>query len=100
MQSLIFYFKNPKVVGNIVLYRYCRWMPDKWYLKLKYRMWMGKRLDLKNPKAFSEKLQWLKLYDRRPEYIKMVDKVKVKDYVSSILGDEYIIPTFGIIQMK
>lgn len=57
---------------------------------------MGKKLNLDSPKTYSEKLQWLKLYDRRPEYTLMVDKVKVKEYVASVLGNEYIIPTLGI----
>ena len=96
MQSISFYLNHPKTVGNIILYRFCRWMPDKWYLKLKFRLWMGKKLDLKNPRTFSEKLQWLKLYDRRPEYTFMVDKVKVKEYVASLIGDKYIIPTLGV----
>lgn len=56
---------------------------------------MKQKLDLHNPKTFSEKLQWLKLYDRRPEYTIMVDKYTVKDYVSSIVGREYVIPTLG-----
>lgn len=57
---------------------------------------MGYRLNLKTPKTFSEKLQWLKLYDRNPEYTKMVDKYAVKEYVAGIIGDEYIIPTLGV----
>ncbi len=96
MQSLSFYIKHPKTVANIVLNYYCGWMPDKMFLKLKFRLWMGKRLNLKNPQTYSEKLQWLKLYNRMPEYTIMVDKVKVKDYVSSVIGDEYIIPTLGV----
>lgn len=96
MQSISFYFKNPQTVGNILLYYFCRWMPDKMYLKLKYRLWMGEKLNLTNPHTFSEKLQWLKLYNRKPEYTIMVDKVKVKDYVASVIGDKYIIPTLGV----
>ncbi len=57
---------------------------------------MGKKLNLKNPKTFNEKLQWLKLYDRRPEYTKMVDKYEAKEYVASIISEEYIIPTLGV----
>lgn len=72
------------------------WMPDKLYLKLCYKCKLGKNLNLKNPQSFNEKLQWLKLYDRRPEYIAMVDKYAVKDYVASIIGAEYIIPTLGV----
>jgi hypothetical protein len=57
---------------------------------------MHKRLNLKNPRAFSEKLQWLKLYNRKPEYTMMVDKYAVKEYVASIIGSEYVIPTLGV----
>lgn len=69
---------------------------DAIYLKVRFRLLMGKKLNLKNPKTFSEKLQWLKLYDRRPEYTTMVDKYAVKDYVAGIIGSEYIIPTLGV----
>lgn len=72
------------------------WMSDEQYLKIAYRIKMGKRLDLENPQTFSEKLQWLKLYDRRPEYTMMVDKYEVKEYVASIIGEEFIIPTLGV----
>ena len=98
MQPISFYFNHPKIVGNIILYRFCRWMPDKLYLQIKYRMWMGRRLNLKQPKTFCEKLQWLKLYDRRPEYTMLVDKIKVKEYVRSVLGEKYVIPTLGVWQ--
>ena len=69
---------------------------DKVYIKVRYRLLMGKRLDLKSPQTFSEKLQWLKLYDRNPLYTTMVDKYAVKDYVANIIGDEFIIPTLGV----
>ncbi len=71
-------------------------MPDKMYLQCLYKNSMGKELDLKNPKTFCEKLQWLKLYDRKPIYTTMVDKVTAKDYVASIIGEKYIIPTIGV----
>ncbi len=66
------------------------------YLKARFRLEMGYRLDLKNPKTFSEKLQWLKLYNRRPEYTTMVDKYAVKDYVAKKIGSEFVIPTLGV----
>ena len=68
---------------------------DKFFLKAFFWLVMGKRLDLVHPKSFSEKLQWLKLYHKRPEYTKMVDKIEAKKYVASIIGDEYIIPTIA-----
>ena len=73
-----------------------RFVPDKWYVKLEYRCLMGKRLDLKHPKTFNEKLQWLKIYDRRPEYTTMVDKYAVKQYVADRIGEQYVIPTLGV----
>lgn len=57
---------------------------------------MGKKLNLDNPKTFNEKLQWLKLYNRKPEYTTMVDKVEVKDYIAKTIGEEYVIPTLGV----
>lgn len=72
------------------------WMPDKLYLQIEFRLRMGRKLDLANPQTFNEKLQWLKLYDRRPEYIKMVDKHEAKIYVAERLSEQYIIPTLGV----
>lgn len=71
-------------------------IPDKLYLKMQYRLIMGKDLNLTNPKTFNEKLQWLKLYDRKPQYTKMVDKYEVKKYISDTIGEEYVIPTLGV----
>ncbi|WP_022769797.1 ATP-grasp fold amidoligase family protein [Butyrivibrio sp. NC2007] len=72
-----------------------RFIPDGPYLKIKYYYKMRKRLNLSNPTTFNEKIQWLKLHDRQNRYVTCVDKVKVKDYVSGIIGEKYIIPTLG-----
>ncbi len=72
------------------------WLDDKSYIKLKYRLMVKSKLNLENPLTFNEKLQWLKLYDRKPEYTKMVDKYEAKKYVANIIGKKYIIPTLGI----
>lgn len=71
-------------------------LDDETYLKRKYKACMGKELNLTNPQTFNEKLQWLKLHDRKPEYTTMVDKYAVKKYVADIIGEEYIIPTLGV----
>lgn len=71
-------------------------IPDKLYLSLRYRCIMGSWINWKNPQTFTEKLQWLKLYNRKPEYTKMVDKYAVKEYVAKKIGEEYIIPTLGV----
>ena len=69
---------------------------DEEYLKRMFKCSMKKELNLDNPQTFNEKLQWLKLYDRKPEYTTMVDKYAVKKYVADIIGEEYIIPTLGV----
>ena len=71
-------------------------MDDEKFLKKMYRIRMNKNLDLENPKTYNEKLQWLKLYDRKDIYTKMVDKYESKKIVSQIIGEEYIIPTLGV----
>lgn len=71
-------------------------MGDERYLRLKYRVNMGKKLNLNNPQTYNEKLQWLKLYDRKDIYTTMVDKYAVKDYVAKIIGEDYMIPTLGV----
>ena len=69
---------------------------DEKYLKKRYKYAFKKELDLDNPKTFEAKLQWLKLYDRKPEYTDLVDKLKVKDFVAKTIGEEYVIPTIGV----
>ena len=75
---------------------YLNWMPDKTYLKIKYRLKIGKKLNLKNPKTFNEKLQWLKLNDRKPIYTKLVDKYEVRKYIQEKIGEEYLIPLIDV----
>lgn len=72
------------------------YVPDRLAVSIKYRNHFLKKLDLKDPRTFNEKLQWLKLYDRRPEYTRMVDKHLAKEYVADLIGQEYIIPTLGV----
>ena len=57
---------------------------------------MKKKLDLEKPQTYNEKLQWLKLNDRKNGYTKMVDKYEAKKYVASVIGEQYIIPTLGV----
>ena len=76
---------------------FCRlFRDDEKYVRRLYKAVMGRELDLDAPKTFTEKLQWIKLYDRRPEYTIMTDKYLAKIYVSKIIGEQYIIPTLGV----
>lgn len=69
---------------------------DKNYVRAMYFIRHKRILNLRNPRKFSEKLQWLKLYDRNPLYVSMVDKFDVKSYVKSRIGEKYVIPTYGL----
>lgn len=68
--------------------------PEKYIFRM-FRKRMGCELNLDNPKTFSEKLQWMKLYDHNPLYTQLVDKYEVKQYVKDKIGEQYIIPTLG-----
>ena len=87
---------HPSRLALFLLRKTARLWPDKLFLQLKFRLEMGQKLDLDKPKTFNEKLQWLKLYNRKPEYTTMVDKYAVKEYVANIIGKEHIIPTLGL----
>lgn len=71
-------------------------LSDKKFLDICFDYYMNKKIDWDNPKTFNEKLQWLKIHDRKDIYTKMVDKYESKKLVASIIGEEYIIPTIGI----
>lgn len=97
IQSVLRFLKEDRgAFMAAIVQNFFRWLPDKPYLQLLYRFKMRHRLDLKNPKTFTEKIQWLKIYDYKPEYTRMVDKLAAKDYVAERIGEEYIIPTLGV----
>lgn len=73
-----------------------KFISDERFLKLLFHARIGRRLELNKPQSFNDKLQWLKLFNRNPEYTKMVDKFLAKEYVSRLIGKEYIIPTIGV----
>ena len=73
-----------------------RLIPDKVYLSIRFKIVFKRSIDWKNPKSYSEKLQWLKVFDRKPIYSKMVDKYEVKQLVAEKIGKEFIIPNLGI----
>lgn len=92
------YIHNPQIFKRVILNHLGPFIKDdETFIKLRWRVSdMQYPLNLENPKTFSEKLQWLKLHDRKPIYTIMVDKVEAKKYVASIIGDEYIIPTIAV----
>lgn len=92
---------TPKKLAASIIRKLQYWhmldcLSDTLYLKAVYWMKTGKKLNLNHPVSFNEKLQWLKIYDRKDIYTTMVDKYEVKKYVAEILGDRYIVPTLGV----
>ena len=71
-------------------------IPDRLYVKIMGRINLGYWMDLDNPKTFNEKMNWLKLHDHNPHYSTLVDKVKVKKVVASLIGDEYVVPIIKV----
>ena len=73
-----------------------RLIPDRIYLQIVYFRHFKKFIDFDNPKTFNEKIQWLKLNYRKEEYTNLVDKYRVKQYITKLSGEEYVIPTLGV----
>lgn len=90
--------KNPRMLVSYLVENFHLFdkMDDEKYLKMLWRIRFSSSLDLSNPQTFTEKLQWLKIHDRKPFYTSIVDKSLVKDYVAQKIGEDYIIPTLGI----
>jgi len=83
-------------LGDDMIVKHPEWMSDKYFIRVFWKRMMGYPLDLKHPKTFNEKLQWMKLYDRNPMYPILVDKVKVKEWVAERIGGQYVIPTLAV----
>jgi len=66
------------------------------YVKCNYKWVTGGKLNLKNPRSFNEKIQWLKVYERNPMYTILSDKYCVREYVSRKIGEQYLIPLIGV----
>lgn len=97
MSRIINAIKNPKKIFEYLLsLPIAKILSDESYIKLMYRIKMGKKINLNNPTSFNEKLQWLKLYDRKDIYTEMVDKYEVKKLIADKIGEEYVIKTLGV----
>ncbi len=82
--------------GRFLRYGLGRLIPDRIYISLDYRRIFKTWPDLRNPKTYSEKLQWLKLHDRNPIYRIIADKLLVRNYVAEKIGDGYMFPLLGV----
>lgn len=89
-----------KIISNrelrLKMIKCLNFIPTKAYLKMVYWIKTGKKLNLKNPKTFCDKLNWLKIHELHPEYTQLVDKVAVRDYVSNKVGKDICFPLLGV----
>ena len=90
-KKCIFYVKHRRLYSS-----YGRKLDDETYIKKMFKLKMGYNLDLDNPVTFNEKLQWLKLNYHNPDCIVMVDKYLSKQYVKDCIGEEYVVPLYGV----
>lgn len=91
------YLRNPLLLfWRLGLDGHFKFLPDELYLRICFRIKMGYSLNLESPRTFNEKIQWLKLHDRRPEYTRLVDKLEVRNYIQSRVGEEHLIPLLGV----
>lgn len=97
MRPLHQLIRNPKAILLGIMRHTASLWPDKLYLKIVYPLHMGKSLNLKNPRTFTEKLNWLKVNLRNENYSRLVDKYEVKQFVTERLGgDEHVIKNLGV----
>lgn len=91
------FIENPSRMLTKLMARHCpKLVPDKQYIQYLWEQKMDYLLDLKNPKTFCEKLQWLKLHDHNPLYHKLVDKYEVKKYVAERIGEEHVVKLYAV----
>lgn len=103
IRKILYYARNNKrmliykILQKIIKIKVVRVLiPPIFHIKIDYYIRLGKDVNLKKPSTFNEKLQWLKLHDRKPEYVNMVDKYEVRKYISETIGENYLIPLLGV----
>lgn len=84
------------IVNALSQSRIWRKLPDSVFLRVFYYYHFKKMPNLKHPVLYNEKLQWLKLHDRKPQYTEMVDKYQAKKYIERVIGPGHTIPTLGV----
>lgn len=84
------------VITNIMQWLYAC-LPTKAGVVMQYFFAFRRLPNLKNPQRFTEKIQWMKIYGRLEKLSCYVDKYAVREYVTSCIGEEYLIPCFSVI---
>ena len=87
--------KNHKRLPNMLLKYFSKFFSDEKYIRMKYKLWFNREINLETPKTFNEKLNWLKLNYRNPQCTVMADKYWVKKWVADKIGSQYVVPCYG-----
>lgn len=96
-KKLKYIISHPQYIFLMLGHRgFFNWMSDEQYLKIGYRVKMGKKLNIKSPVTYNEKLQWLKLHYKNPLLTQLADKYAVREYVGNKIGKDYLIPLIGV----
>lgn len=97
MNKLRELIKNPYSIFRFLNHRgLINFVSDRFFVKVMYRAYIGRPLDLNHPKTYNEKLQWIKLNDRKPQYTRNADKFAVREYIEELLGEDYLVPLIGV----
>ncbi len=88
LKTIFYFFERP--LARIGRESWAFLFP-KWYVKKLYKKYLGKRLNLKNPRDLNEKIQWLKLFSDTTQWTQFADKYKVRKYVEQC-GLGHILP--------
>ncbi|MCL1843560.1 MAG: glycosyl transferase [Defluviitaleaceae bacterium] len=87
--------RNPlKILSEAI--KYCYFFSDQTATKLRFFLILHRRLNLKSPKAFNEKIQWIKLNDKNPLYTQLADKYGVREYIKDAFGEQYLVNLYGV----
>ena len=87
-------FKSRRLRKKIL--NFLGFVPDSVMLKLQYKIKTGRKLNLKNPKRFTEKLQWYKINYRNNLLHTCVDKFEVREYVKKCGLESILNNCFGV----
>lgn len=96
IRNILGLMKSNKLILKAKRKGFFRFIPDKKFYELEYLLHCGSKLDWNNPDTISAKLNWIKLYDRKPIYHQMVDKYKVRTYIKKRIGSDILIPLYGV----
>lgn len=96
IKRILYNIKNPRYFLKKRLQEISCLLSDEIYIKLMFKTRVRYWPNLKHPKTFNEKQNWLKLHDRNPRYTLMADKFAVKKIVSSLIGEQHVVPCFGV----